>query len=105
MTTNDGKAGQSEAKTVHILPPDKICEHFTQLGDLIHWQTSMNMKTGETSVIPTLDKGSGRKRRQAVFFYCPICGKPTFEEIEPKAPAAPDFETLAASLYGVELDG
>jgi hypothetical protein len=40
-----------------------------------------------------------------VFFYCPICGKPTFEEIEPKAPAAPDFETLAASLNGVELDG
>ena len=77
----------SAAKTVHILSPDKLCEHFEQLGDLIHWQTSMNMNTGETSILPTLDKGSGRKRRQAVFFYCPICGKPTFEEIEPEPEA------------------
>ena len=74
------------SRTVNILHPDKLCPHFDQLGDLIHWQTTINVKTGEETVIPTLDKGSGKKRKQAIIYYCPLCGKPTFEEIKPKVP-------------------
>jgi hypothetical protein len=79
--------GQVMTKTVKILEPEKMCEHIKQLGELIHWQGSMNIGTGSLSVIPTLDKGRGKNRVQAVVYYCPLCGKPTFEEVEPLAAA------------------
>jgi hypothetical protein len=72
-----------EEMTVKMLQPEELCEHFKLLGDLITWQTTVNMGTGSFNVIPTLDKGRGKNRMQAVMLYCPLCAAPTFRKIEP----------------------
>ena len=80
MTKNEQKNAESDAPAVAaFLPSNEMCEHLDQLGELIHWQTTININTGKEGVIPTLDRGRGRNRQEQSVYYCPVCGQATFK--------------------------